>query len=427
MQWAGRVFGPFGWLVEALQTQLPHPLSLLRLTADVDRIGLANGYFSESLNADGSIPFIPVEKSIVETWEYPQLAELLVYTPLAVLFWSIAHILSDKIIGAVASFLLKLRKVSTISKLPASFAALSPQTVEKTLGVELELLEKQGSTLPKKSRVRELAKKLCVSVEDCGVWFRHRRQEKRHAMKVAKFVESAFRFWAYGSLWYFNCQLLLNSDYFADTSRNWLSWPMQEVTVSQKLFYILQCALNVHLLVWHLLYDERKKDFVVMLVHHVVTISLISFSYAFNYLRIGIWVTFCHDVTDVLMEVAKLHKYLGFASAANVIFALFTVSWLVFRLFLFPFRAIASIVTDYATLQGGEMSVFQYGFVSFLLILQCMHIYWFVLIMRIVVTTIVTGEAEDNRTDDGDDADEKADFQEDAEPVVDQLPDKKND
>ncbi len=45
------------------------------------------------------------------------------------------------------------------------------------------------------------------------------------------------------------------------------------------------------------------QDFLIMFIHHLATISLISFSYVNNMLRVGSLVMCVHDSSDFLLEV----------------------------------------------------------------------------------------------------------------------------
>lgn len=45
------------------------------------------------------------------------------------------------------------------------------------------------------------------------------------------------------------------------------------------------------------------QDFLIMFLHHVATISLITFSYVNNMARVGTLVMCLHDAADVLIEV----------------------------------------------------------------------------------------------------------------------------
>ncbi len=71
-----------------------------------------------------------------------------------------------------------------------------------------------------------------------------------------------------------------------------------------------------------------------MIIHHIVTISLISFSYVCGFVRIGTLVLLVHDASDVLLEAGKICNYLGgpvFRVLSDVIFAVFTVVFAISR------------------------------------------------------------------------------------------------
>lgn len=53
-------------------------------------------------------------------------------------------------------------------------------------------------------------------------------------------------------------------------------------------------------------------------------------------------VLLCHDVSDVLMEAAKLFKYCGAEAASTAIFVAFMLSWFGARLVYFPLWVIRS-------------------------------------------------------------------------------------
>jgi hypothetical protein len=55
--------------------------------------------------------------------------------------------------------------------------------------------------------------------------------------------------------------------------------------------------------------DEKKKDFVAMFSHHVVTILLVILSGLGNMHRVGAVIMLTFDICDILLEMAKIsHK-----------------------------------------------------------------------------------------------------------------------
>ena len=55
--------------------------------------------------------------------------------------------------------------------------------------------------------------------------------------------------------------------------------------------------------------ETRRKDFIQMVLHHVLTVSLIAISYALNFHRFGLLVLLFHDVVDVFLYTAKCLIY----------------------------------------------------------------------------------------------------------------------
>ena len=65
----------------------------------------------------------------------------------------------------------------------------------------------------------------------------------------------------------------------------------------------------------------------------------------------GSMVLLCHDISDIIMEAAKLCKYSGLETASTALFVTFMVTWLLARLTYYPFWIIRSTLCapDYFT------------------------------------------------------------------------------
>ncbi|VVB00729.1 unnamed protein product [Arabis nemorensis] len=83
---------------------------------------------------------------------------------------------------------------------------------------------------------------------------------------------------------------------------------MEEYRSSLKLFYMCQCGFYVYGVAALLAWETRRKDFAVMISHHIITIILIESSYLVGFFRIGSIILAVHDV---FMESAKIFKYSG--------------------------------------------------------------------------------------------------------------------
>uniref|UniRef100_A0A8C2YKJ6 Ceramide synthase 1 n=1 Tax=Chinchilla lanigera TaxID=34839 RepID=A0A8C2YKJ6_CHILA len=162
--------------------------------------------------------------------------------------------------------------------------------------------------------------------------------------------------------------------------------------------YLLQGSFYGHSIYATLYMDTWRKDSVVMLTHHVVTLALIVCSYAFRYHNVGILVLFLHDLNDVQLEFTKLNTYFRAAGGAHrrlhglladLGCLCFCVSWFWFRLYWFPLKVL------YATLHTSLISVpdipFYFFFNTLLLLLTAMNLYWFLYIVVLAVK-VLTGQ-----------------------------------
>src|SRR4051812_39210203 len=83
-----------------------------------------------------------------------------------------------------------------------------------------------------------------------------------------------------------------------------------------------------------------------MLMHHAVTIFLLSVSFTINFVRFGTLIILTHDIADILLELAKLFRYAGWSMAVNCTFVVFFFTWIGTRLVYFPGWIIRSMVYD---------------------------------------------------------------------------------
>ncbi|XP_038996344.1 LAG1 longevity assurance homolog 2-like [Hibiscus syriacus] len=165
-----------------------------------------------------------------------------------------------------------------------------------------------------------------------------------------------------------------------------LCFPVARLSLS--LFYMCQCGFYIYIIVALLTWETRRKDFAVMMSHHVITTILISYSYVTSFFRIGSIVLSLHDASDVFLEAAKILKYTGKELGASVCFGLFSNSWLVLRLIIFPFWVIKSSSYDVMEFLRPSASYpkFLYYFLNtMLLMLLVFHVYWWVLICTMIM------------------------------------------
>ncbi|XP_032268369.1 ceramide synthase 1 isoform X1 [Phoca vitulina] len=221
---------------------------------------------------------------------------------------------------------------------------------------------------------------------------------------AAKMPESAWKFLFYLGAWSYSAYLLFGTDYpfFHDPPSVFYDWtPGMAVPRDIAAAYLLQGSFYGHSIYATLYMDAWRKDSVVMLIHHVVTLVLIVSSYAFRYHNVGILVLFLHDISDVQLEFTKLNVYFKsrggshhrlHALAADLGCLSFSLSWFWFRLYWFPLKVL------YATCHSSLRSVpdipFYFFFNALLLLLTLMNLYWFLYIVAFAAK-VLTGQVRE--------------------------------
>ena len=201
------------------------------------------------------------------------------------------------------------------------------------------------------------------------------------------------------------------------------------------------------------------KDSKVMLAHHIITIFCVAWSHLGSFHRIGVLVLMSHTACDVLLEAAKLLHYMSTLSSfgtntsnsssiihhnchhnsttktnrSNItsssnsrgvggggsssvsgggkqqqvhyqleaqstgVFAALLVAWPVWRLWLFPTRILNVGATHVLIESSGRLEVGNTVCVSGLVVLLCLHVYWYHLIVRVALRKLKQGTLEDVR------------------------------
>lgn len=156
-------------------------------------------------------------------------------------------------------------------------------------------------------------------------------------------------------------------------------------------YYMAEMSLYI-LLITQLPSEPRTKDKKQMLMHHLITLSLIITSYLESELkRLGGAIMLLHDLSDPFLESAKILNYLGKDLGSEIAFASFATIFLWTRLWVFP----RYVVYEFWILESRyEWYVLS---LSCFLILLCMHVYWTFQIFAVLNNAILRGEKRDVR------------------------------
>ncbi|KAM9737972.1 ceramide synthase 2a isoform 1-T1 [Menidia menidia] len=252
------------------------------------------------------------------------------------------------------------------------------------------------SKFPTQSSFESLSKQTGCSVRQVQRWFRRRRNQDRPS-KVKKFREASWRFTFYFLAFFVGLGVLVDKPWFFDMQQVWEDFPKMPLLPSQYWYYMIELGFYVSL-VFSVASDIKRKDFKEQIIHHVATIALISFSWLVNYIRAGTLVMLVHDASDYLMESAKMFNYAGWRRTCNFIFIMFAVVFIITRLIIFPFWIIHTTLVYPLSLYSPFLGF--YFFNGLMLVLQALHFFWAVLILRMAVKFLPGNDiVEDERSD----------------------------
>ncbi len=194
-----------------------------------------------------------------------------------------------------------------------------------------------------------------------------------------------------------------------------------------KFYYLFQAAFWVQQAIVMLLGLERpRKDFRELIAHHIITISLIFFSYRFHFTYIGIAVYVTHDLSDYFLAVSSLfsllyvikvcsNEFLQISKSLNYLdhpaqsysFALCIAAWIYLRHYI-NLDILRSIVTEYSTIgpfgldweaEQFKCRFAQIGTFCLLAALQGLNVFWLYCLFRSAYRFVVMGVAKDDRSE----------------------------
>jgi len=219
---------------------------------------------------------------------------------------------------------------------------------------------------------------------------------KRKMGDVKKFETSAWKFFVYAGMFCYGYYAIKDEEWFLtpdNFTKNWPDAPPKLVHI----YYVVTLAQYIHASVI-IFWQPKQSDFIEMLIHHFVTIVLIVFSYVGSYWQIGATLIIFTDISDPVMELAKIFLYGGYLRIADVCFAAFSALFIFTRVIMFPKHCILVAIYKYDTINDGQVIPF-YGLLSaFILILYAIFLYWTFLILKIAGGIIFKG-GDDSRKD----------------------------
>lgn len=242
------------------------------------------------------------------------------------------------------------------------------------------------------AEMEKLMKQTDMTERQIQRWF-FKKRIRQMPSSLYKFRECSWHLLFYTFSFSYGLYALWDKPWLWVTVNCWVGWPKQHIDNDIFALYLIELSFY-----WSLLFaiifqrDYQKKDKKEMVVHHIVTILLIYFSWACNFVRVGSLVLVVHDVADPWLSIAKMAKYTKHQTTCEIFFAMFIITWIVSRIFVYPLwvlNASAIEIHDYVTTFPAY-----WFFNGLLIVLQLLHIMWTYLILSIAFQKFSTGTIE---------------------------------
>ncbi|KXX81180.1 Sphingosine N-acyltransferase LAG1 [Madurella mycetomatis] len=196
-------------------------------------------------------------------------------------------------------------------------------------------------------------------------------------------------------LWYF------------ETRGMYESFPHKTHDAVFKFYYLFQAAFWVQQAIVMILGQEkRRKDFRELIMHHIITISLIGLSYRFHFTYMGIAVYITHDISDLFLAFSKSLNYLDHPAQGGS-FAFCIAVWIYLRHYI-NLNILYSIATEFRTVGPFELNwetqqykcwISQAITFGLLAALQALNLFWLYCLFRSAYRFVFLGIAKDDRSE----------------------------
>jgi hypothetical protein len=157
------------------------------------------------------------------------------------------------------------------------------------------------------------------------------------------------------------------------------------------LYFLGGLAFCITDLIWLLFVYELQSDFILMLLHHLCTISLISFSFLTNWSNIGSIILILHDFCDIIVYISRIIVNMDVKKSTVIFTGICLLSSFIYlRLFVFG-KVIASLWFG-VTWKWDWATTCLFTFLGFLYI---MHVNWVYLIIQKFSNALFKNKYED--------------------------------
>jgi hypothetical protein len=189
--------------------------------------------------------------------------------------------------------------------------------------------------------------------------------------------------------------MLLRSDWFVPVILNfdfdlfYINLESQDFEPFGRFYYLCSLGFWTSCILF-LGIETIRKDFIQMIIHHALTVSLIVLSFVYNFHRFGLLVLLLHDVVDIFLYTAKSLKYKNYQTAADLTFAIFAVTFFLARLVLFPIYCILPAFYALCRSYEGTDLILPLLLPIMLTGLYALQVQWWLLIWKMILKTLAS-------------------------------------
>ncbi|KNC54379.1 Trh1 protein [Thecamonas trahens ATCC 50062] len=142
----------------------------------------------------------------------------------------------------------------------------------------------------------------------------------------AKFCDAAFKLLIWSACVCIGLITCWDKPWFLDSIRFWDYYPTP-MTFDVRAYYLFELGWYFHQMLFLIVFEsdtgKKRSDAIPMLIHHLATIGLISFSYLNGFSPVGCMIMLVHDIVDVPLEAALLTKEMGYDTLTDILFVNF--------------------------------------------------------------------------------------------------------
>lgn len=210
----------------------------------------------------------------------------------------------------------------------------------------------------------------------------------------------------YGSFTYMGLRVVASQEWVWPSAKWWIGFSEggHEVMRSDfRCYYLLYIARYFQAL-FTVFIESKRKDFIEMLTHHLVTVFVIYISYVYGWNRVGGIVMLLLDPGDVPLHMAKLCKYMAEARnssrwqiLADRLFEFFAIVFVCTRLIIYGYVCWSAHIEATRYWPKG---LAEWSCVLLLYTLLGLQVYWFSLIVKVAITLLRGDGVQDIRSDD---------------------------